>query len=303
MEWDKLKTFYYIAQVGNFSKAAERLEINQSSLSRQIIGLEKMLGSKVFFRTSKGLRLTLQGEILFKSVGRVFEELEVATTMIREEQDSSQGPLRISTTVSLANLLLVYHMPKFLKLYPKIKISIFGNDMVHDFTTREVDVALRPRIHNRPDLIQKFIMSSPLQLYASKEYLKKFGTPQTIEDLDDHQLIAHGKGLTPSLQDVDWHLTIGYPKGRFRTPYFEINSGIGGRIAAELGLGIVTLSADHPLSSKSNLVHVLPQIKGPFWETYYIYPKHLKNSKRVHVFGDYIEAVLHTSRKEAAVIS
>lgn len=288
MDLDKLKTFYFIARIGNFSKAAERLGVSQSCLSRQILTLEKDLGLKVFIRSQKGLKLTKEGEVLFASTARILEELEGAFAIIQDEQGIPQGPIRISTTFSLANQLLIYHMPEFLKKYPKINVSIYGNDITHDFTTREVDVALRPRIPERVDLIQEFIMASPLQLFASKQYLEEFGMPKKPSDLDKHRLIAHGGLVGLPLRDIDWHLGLG-ASGHERKPYFEINSGMGGRIAAELGFGIVTLSADHPIPENSNLVRVLPDVEGPLVETYYIYPKHLADSRRIEVFGEFIK--------------
>ena len=75
MDWDKLRIFYNVADSGNFTRAASRLNLSQSAISRQIAGLEIRMGVPLFHRHARGLILTEQGELLFRTIREVFSEL------------------------------------------------------------------------------------------------------------------------------------------------------------------------------------------------------------------------------------
>ncbi|MBX9804246.1 MAG: hypothetical protein K2Y18_00655, partial [Alphaproteobacteria bacterium] len=127
------------------------------------------------------------------------------------------------------------------------------------------------------------------EAYASPEYLEKFGYPQTVDDLNNHRLITFGTNTIRPYSDIDWLLRIGLPSGVVRKPYLSINSSKGASQLAEQGLGIVALSDEFPQIKKLNLLKILPEIQGPTIDLYYIYPHNLQHSKRVKVFGEYLE--------------
>ena len=297
MKWDKLKHFYQVVKAGSFVQAGENIHLSQSSLSRSVQDLEYSLKTKLFERKGRGVILTTQGEILFNATKKMFETLNKATTTINEEASEPQGPLKLATTVSFANFMLVHHLPDFVKRFPKIKLSICGTDDILDLAIREADVALRTKITSQSGLIHRYIMTSYMQLFASKEYLAEFGTPKKPEELDKHRLVGVSTNIVHPFSNINWHLSLGCPTGEIRESYLDVSSGYSMRRAGEVGLGIVTLSKDHPIPKDSNLVRVLPDIKGQDVDNYYIYPEHLKNSMRVQVLGDYLEAIWNSTNQ------
>jgi DNA-binding transcriptional LysR family regulator len=288
MDWDKLRVFYHVAKAGSFIRAAENLNITQSTLSRSIQILEYLLKTQLFNRVPKGVVLTKQGELLFNKVEQMFANFEEAKAQIQDETEKPQGSLKVASTVALASLWLIELIPGFLELYPDIELDIIGHDEKLDVKSREADVSIRPFIDDQSDLIQTYLFSCFLELYASPIYLEKFGVPKAPEDLDHHRIITFGESTIRPYSDIDWPLRIGSKPERIRKPYVSINSSKGASRLAELGVGIVALSKEFPGIDTMNLIKVLPEISGPIIDLYYVYPQALKNSKRVQVFGEYL---------------
>src|ERR1700722_20686287 len=99
MDWDKLRIFYIVAESGSFTRAASRLDISQSAISRQISTLEDRMGVPLFHRHARGLILTEQGDLLFRTAREVFSDLAMAQAKITENAKVSQGALKIAATI------------------------------------------------------------------------------------------------------------------------------------------------------------------------------------------------------------
>lgn len=291
MEWDKLKKFHYVASCRSFSEASKRLHLTQSSLSKSIAALEHQMKTSLFTRHARGIALTSQGEHLFMITQRMVMELENIEHSITDEFKLPKGILKVTTTHGIANLYILPHLPGFLKAYPDINLQIIASDVIPSFAFGDTDVIISPYIPHREDLIQKLLISHQIALYASPDYLKANGTPQTLDDLDQHKLIGRLMGFgshRDGFVNLNWFLTQGCPPGVIRPTYITMNTPQGRLFLAEQGLGIAAASMDHPQLASMNLVQVLPQIQGPTIETYIIYPKQLMRSKRISVFENYL---------------
>jgi DNA-binding transcriptional LysR family regulator len=292
IDWDKYKTFYYVAKAGSFTAAGEILNLSQSALSRSIQNLEYQVGMKLLERIPRGVILTKQGEGLFKAAEKALEVFKRAEMLMLEQEEELQGTLKIATTMAIASVWIMPYIGDFLKKNPRIRLTVIGNDEELDLKTRQADVSVRPFMANQPELIQELISVFHLKLYASPEYLKKYGTPKMLEDLDQHQLIVFGYDTVNPYNDINWPLKLGMPEGLLRDPYLCINTSSGMRQAAEDGHGIIALAEEFPGLAKTNLVEVLPEIEKPNIPIYYVYPKQLAESKRVMALGKYFREKL-----------
>ncbi len=292
MQWNKLKTFYYVAKMGSFTKAADYLHTSQSSISKHMSDLEHGLKTELFHRLPRGLYLTEAGEVLQKTVSKAFTDLETVGTLIREQGTEPQGKLRVATTTLFAWVWIMDYIPQFSKQYPKIQLTITGCDTIPDLIAQEADVAICPYIPNQPDLVQEYLRTWQLKLYASQDYLDRFGTPKTPEDLDNHQLLAFGDHARQPFPTINWLLSLGTKGGHQRKPYLQINSTQALIQAAEAGMGISTFSPEPVKRQKADLINILPDEKGPTVDAYYIYPQQLKHSKRVIALGEFIKSVI-----------
>ena len=299
INWNRLTAFYQTARLGNIKHTCAKLNIDQSTLSRTIQAFEESLGFKLFNRIPHGVVMTKQGEILFPVVEKVLFDIDAALLTAKEEGEIPKGTLKVATTVALASLWLVQLIPGFLETYPDIELYIIGDDERLNVKAREADVLIAPYIDHSPDLVQTYLFSCCMRLYASPEYLERFGAPQIVDDLDNHRLITFGTDTIRPYSDIDWLLRVGLPSGRIRKPYLSINSSKGASQLAENGLGIVALCDEFPNIQELNLVKILPEIYGPKIDLYYIYPHSLQNSKRVKVFGEYVERHIPQEWKKA----
>lgn len=292
MDWNKLRTFYHVASVGSFSRAAESLNITQSALSRQILDLEYSLKKTLFFRRPRGLELTKEGEILYETARKVYAEIEAGETTLFEEETVPKGLLKICTTPDIATYWLSAYLPGFLHKFPEIRVAVISSAEPTDYLLSKADISFITRKTSGPDFIQKPMMKLTLKMFASPEYLAKHGTPKDVKDLDNHQLLTYGDYIQHPYANINWILSTGAGPGQIREPYLQINSMQGLQLMAEAGFGIITLAKENPKLKESNLVPVLPNVDGPEIETYIIYPMQLKNSKRVQCFREYMEDLL-----------
>lgn len=282
MDLDKLRIFYYAAKAKSFTNCD--LNLSPSAVSRHISDLEHRLKAPLFHRQGRGLSLTDQGEVLFESAHKVFAELDAARSLLNEVGFEPQGVLRIAIPGGWTATILIQYIAEFLKQYPKIRLHMIPIERLNEFNLNEVDAAIVPFMPDRPTWIQRHLMQFHLKLFASLDYLNNYGTPKTIEDLDCHRMITHGvDGHT--LSDLKWHLSLGTKNDKSRDPYLIACSPYH---AAEQGLGIVTLAQENLLLRSGKLVQILPDVKGPTIDAYYVYPEHLKDSKKVRLLGDYI---------------
>jgi DNA-binding transcriptional LysR family regulator len=287
MDWDKLRVFHAVAEAGSFTHAGESLNLSQSAVSRQISALEESLSVPLFHRHARGLILTEQGELLFRTAREVFAKLAMAEGLISESKDRPKGPLKITTTVAFGSIWLTPRIREFLDLYPEIQVSLVVDDSELDLSMREADVAIRMSPPRQPDLIQRHLVSVQVHIYASAEYLQKHGMPQRPEDLEEHRVIVYGEDARPPVPGVNWLLEVGTKSGQDRRPILTVNNTYGMLRAIMSGLGVAALP-DFVANEHSGLVRVLPEVSGPPNEAYFVYPEELRTSKRISVFRDFL---------------
>ena len=286
MDWDKLKTFYEVALNKSLSKASFKLNISQSAISRQIQDLELDLNTSLFNRHQKGVRLTEQGENLFDTVNIMKISIAEFDKKLQEKKIKPSGKLTINTTVGFGANWLTPRINKFTDQYPDMNISLLFSDEEIDLSSRKADIAVRVKKPTQANLIFKKFVNFHNHIYASSTYLQNKGIPRSISDLDKHDLICFGTGLPSPVSNIDWILNIG-KKNQKRRPKFRVNSIYGMSLAVENSAGIAALP-DYMIAKKNNLVRVLPNLEGPSYQTYFVYPESFKNDKRLEVFKNFL---------------
>jgi DNA-binding transcriptional LysR family regulator len=286
MDWDKLRIFHAVADAGSFTHAGHELGLSQSAVSRQISALEDGLKVPLFHRHARGLILTEQGEVLYRTAHEVFTKLTAAQTRLMDSKEKPSGELRITTTVGLGSVWLTPRLKEFTEIYPDINVTLLLNDEELDLAMREADVAIRLRRPTQPDLIQRKLFTVHTHAYASPEYVKKHGMPRSVEDLDKHRIITFGQGLD-YLDSMNWLENVGRPEGNPRQPVLRVNNAYGLRRAVQAGIGIGSCG-DYLIAADMGLVQIDLPHPTPEWDTYFVYPEELKDTKRVTVFRDFL---------------
>lgn len=287
MDWDKLRIFHAVAEAGSFTHAGESLNLSQSAVSRQISALEDSLKTSLFHRHARGLMLTEQGELLYRTAHEVFAKLAMAEAVLTDSKDRPRGELKVTTTVGFGSTWVAPRISEFLEHFPELTVNLVLDDHELDLSMREADVALRMRKPTQPDLIQRRLLTVHYHIYASPEYLKRAGKPKGLEDLDKHRLVTYGEEAPAPISDVNWLMTAEMPTGKHRQPALQTNNTFAIMRAVEAGLGIAALP-DYLAEGNSRLVRVLPEVVAPSFETYFVYPEELRHSKRIAVFRDFL---------------
>jgi DNA-binding transcriptional LysR family regulator len=291
MDWDKLRIFHAAAEAGSFTHAGEALHMSQSAVSRQVSALERELNAPLFHRHARGLVLTEQGELLFRTAQEVFMKLASAEMLVSDSRGKPSGDLRITTTMALGVHWLTPRLHEFMSLYPDIRVQLILNDEELDLGMREADVAIRFQPPSQNDLIRRKLFVVHNHVYASLEYVKKFGAPRTLADLERHRILTYGGTVPAHLRLVNWLETAGHTNGvPPRLASLQINSMLGLKEAVRRGLGLAFLP-DYVARDDQRIVAVLDGEESlPEFETYFVYPEEMKASKRIEVFRDFLVA-------------
>lgn len=289
MDWDKLKIFHAAAEAGSFTHAGEQLGLSQSAVSRQVSALEQDLSVVLFHRHARGLILTEQGELLFRTAHDVFTQLEAARIKLADSRERPNGELKVTTTMGIGVHWLTPRLGEFTDLYPDILLTLITTDTELDLAMREADVAIRLRQPTQPDLIQRKLFSVHFHAYAAPDYLKRFGTPHSFEDLDTHRLlILGGSDVPPHLQDERWLLSGAGRNGKQpRTPHLVITNILGILRACQRGIGIALLP-DYIVEEDGGLIQLFSHDAAIALDAYFVYPEELKSVARVQVFRDFL---------------
>lgn len=287
MDWDKLRIFHTVAEAGSFTAAGNDLGLSQSAVSRQISALEEDLKTKLFNRHARGLVMTEQGEMMFRTAHEMSTRFEAARTRLTDSREKPFGTIKITTTVGLGSMWLTPRIKEFIELYPDLSIELLLSNNELDLAKREADIAIRLRQPVQSSLIQRRLFIVHNHLYASLDYLKRFGTPETLDDLENHKLITYGHPIPSYLTALNWLETVGMSEHNQRHVTLRINNVHGIKLALRHGIGIAVMP-DYIAGDEPNLVRVMTDMEIPGLDTYFVYPEELRNSKRIAVFRDFL---------------
>lgn len=286
-DWDKLRVFHAAAEAGSFTHAAERLNLSQSAISRQVSALEHDIGVPLFHRHARGLVLTEQGELLYRTAHDVLMQLDGVRSRLVETTEKPTGVLRVTTTVGLGAGWLTLRVQEFLELYPDVQVQLLLANEELDLTMRQADCAIRLRQPQQPDLIQRRLFTVHLHVFAAPAYLNRHGKPNAVEELGRHRLVTFGEPVPPFLKDLNSLQTFGMPEGSKRVASLQINDLMSIRRAVTSGAGIAMLP-DYMVDKDSGLVQILPEMEVPSFDTYFAYPEAMKNQAKLKAFRDFL---------------
>ena len=289
LDWDKLCVFHAAAQAGSFTQAGEKLHMSQSAVSRQVSALEADIGAPLFNRHARGLVLTEQGEMLFRTAHDVFLQLENVKARLVDATDRPSGTLRITTSVGLGSGWLTYRVQEFLELYPDIRVQLVLSNEELDLNLRQADCAILLRQPQQPDLIQRRLFTVHFHVYASPGYIARFGTPGSIGDLDRHRIVTFGEPAPDYLLELNSLLTLGCEAGQSRQAVLEINSIMSIKRAVQRGVGVAMLP-DYAVERDAGLVRVIEGVALPSFDTYFAYAESMRSSAKLQAFRDFLFA-------------
>lgn len=180
---ETMKAFVTVAELGSFTKAAEKLETSNQLVSKYVSQLEQRLGVRLFNRTTRRVHLTQEGEQCLQHAMHILESVHDMENHFGELQNAAKGLIQISAPVSFSTLHLAPLVRDFKKQYADVDINLELSDRKVDIVEEGFDVALRIGQLKSSSLIAKKIAPVRVVLCAAPAYIEKYGQPTHPEDL------------------------------------------------------------------------------------------------------------------------
>tara|TARA_R110001583_G_scaffold8952_2_gene42241 strand:+ start:20463 stop:21368 length:906 start_codon:yes stop_codon:yes gene_type:complete len=286
MNHEYLKLFVRIATTHNISLAGSELGLSPPVASMHINKLEASLGVKLIHRTTRKVSLTQEGLEFLPHAEEVLNVIDTARASVGAGSFTPQGTIRVTAPSSFGRMHIVPGLKGFIKAYPELKIDLRQSDSVVDMVDGGFDIAIRNASLNDSTLVARKLAVDKRMIFASPEYIKKFGEPLVPNDLLNHQCI--------NLIGIDtWVFdTPGGPVKIKGKGSIRIDNGESVRDACVNGMGLTlsSLWCVYEEVKKGNLVQVLkdyPLISDTaIWA---VYPSSRLLAPKVRVFIEYFK--------------
>ncbi len=241
-DWDDLRHFLAVVERGSISGAAALLQVNHSTVLRRIAALEEGLGQRLFDRLPGGYALTTQGHALAEGLAGVQERIEAAQRSVQGGDERLRGSLRLTTTDTLLQGLLLPVLAGFRARHPEVQLELTVGNGLLSLTQREADVAVRGTNQPPENLVGRQAGVIRTALYASPAYLATLppGAPR-----DDWQWVALDASLAHLAQAQRVRAEVDPARIAVR---LDTLVGMADAVAAGLGVGwlLCPLAAQRP---------------------------------------------------------
>jgi len=291
----ELQTFVAVAQSGSFAAAARRLGLTPALVGRRIQSLESRHGVKLIERTTRAQRLTALGEAFREKASAVIETLDALNDLTRPDAGQLTGRIRMTAATTIGILRLAAILGRFAERHPSVVVEMSLNDRRVDLISGGFDLAVRIGELTPSSLIAKRVGTYSFVCCAAPDYLTRFGTPQTPEELAEARCILNLNLVPRNL----WPFVD--PGGQRRAievqGAIELDNGEAQRAAALAGAGIIyaprLLVADD--LAAGTLIPVLPNWRTISLPIHTVYPSRQFVPRRITAL---VEAIANGLRAD-----
>ncbi|EGR2698172.1 LysR family transcriptional regulator [Vibrio parahaemolyticus] len=233
-----LTWFAHVARHRSFTKAASEMGVTRAALSQHVKGLEKQLQVRLLNRTTRNMSLTEEGQRLLDTLHPSLTNIEQALNSLNDLHIEPAGLIRISVSRTAARLLIEPHLGEFLSRYPKIRLELIMDDGLTNIVAEGMDAGIRLGVS-----LDEHMVAIPITpnltnaIVGSPDYFKRYGKPETPNDLEYHNCLAYRFTSSGTLDhwsltspDIDKHTLIFEPKGNvvFNDDYSMLQAAIQG---------------------------------------------------------------------------
>ena len=241
-ELRSITTFVRTVELGSLSKAATAQQISPQAASKALGQLEQYLGVRLFHRTTRRMSLTEEGQRFFEAAKPSLTSLQQALHAVRQTREDLAGPLRIVGPRTVLQAVIGPVLDEYCRLYPEVQPDVQLDDRVGNWVEDRVDVGFR--LGNPPEegLIARRLFPMQLVICAAPTYLRKYGAPQTLYELDAHR--CSGFRRPSDGRVAPWRVRVGdslqdqniRPSFSTNDEAFELRAVLAGEVIAQLAV-------------------------------------------------------------------
>jgi LysR family transcriptional regulator, regulator for bpeEF and oprC len=285
-----MRAFARIVEAGNFTRAADSLDVPNATMSKLVRELEAHLGVRLLHRTTRRVTTTPEGMDYYAKATRILSDLEDVDSSLGVARSKPRGQLRVDVGGSTASDVLIPLLPDFMSKYPDIRIELGVSDRSVDLISDNVDCVIRGGVLDNSTLVARTIGSAPLITCATRGYLKRYGTPSYPEELKNgHRLVSYVSTATG--RPFAFRFTIDGEPSEIKTEHrIGINESNAHLAAAVAGIGIIQTFtyAAGPAQSNGTLVEILKKWRPAPYPFHVVYPQSRHVTHRLRVFVDWL---------------
>lgn len=260
-----IEAFLAVAQTASFTRAAEALATSKSNVGKAVQRLEKRLGTRLFQRTTRAVRLTEDGETYMRAAHTALEGLREAEQALAARKAEPIGRVRLDVPAGFGRLLLPY-LAELQQRYPKLTFEVALTDRMSDPVAEGWDIVVRiGHLPAEGEMTVRRLCNLRLGLYASPAYLARKSPINTLADLNAHDAVIF-RGPTGKLRP--WTVSDGsHVRDMVMEPVLVLADGQALVDAVVSGFGIAQIldRVAQPHVDSGKLVHILPgvDVDGP----------------------------------------
>jgi DNA-binding transcriptional LysR family regulator len=290
---EAMQTFIRVAELASFTRAADSLGIPKASASTAVQQLEATLGTRLLHRTTRKVQMTHDGLAFYERCKDLLTDVDEVQAMFQQGEQSLRGRLRVDMSGGVARLFVLPRLPEFTQAHPLLELELSSTDRLVDLVREGFDCVLRVG-----PLVDSSLVARPLGAFriincASPAYLKRHGTPKTLDDLATHQLIHYVSTL--GARSPGWE----YPDGNGYASLpmsgsITVNNSDSYTAACIAGLGLIQAPAAglQPLIDAGKLVEVMPDCLAEPMPVSLLYANRRNLPRRVQAFMTWMTQVL-----------
>ena len=284
---EDMAMFVRIVEAGSITKAAEQLNIAKSAVSRRLKELEERLGSQLISRTTRQSKLTQTGEQYYQQVNNILRAVDAVNEHATDAPMRIEGTLKMTAPLSFGLMHLNEVIDKYANQHPNLRFDLDFSDRRIDLIEEGYELAIRIGELQDSSYQAKKLALIRCVICASPDYLARMGTPETLDDLDNHALLQYSLGQTNSINLVDTegrshHRTID-AKIKATNGEFLVDLAVKGH-----GITFVPTFIAYKQLALGEIVPVFQHYQLPTLTAYAVYPKNRFLSQRCRYLIDFI---------------
>jgi len=291
----QMQIFQRVAQLGSFIRTAEQLGLPKTSVSEAVQQLETQLNVRLLNRTTRRVELTQDGNNYYQRCVELLADFDDLQQLFQQQPEQLKGVLRIDMPTNLAREAVIPALPEFLAQHPQLHIQLSSTDRRVDLIAEGFDAVIRIGQLTSSSLIARPLALLPQVNCVSPAYLQKFGMPETLDDLNSHNLVFYSQQLAGKPDGFEYR-----QDGKIRflpmSGAITVNNAEAYTAACLAGLGIIQLPevAVRQLVLQGKLVQVLPEYQAAAMPISVLYAHRRQLSRRLKVFIDWLQGLINS---------